>query len=366
MLSNSQETQLLKNSTNNIGEIIGEGLKNPVVRHICMHEKNKNSEEIKRIQSEFSRFVGYCILFKSSQDVEKYMVLTNKDEQIEFIKYKIAERLGISKGEIELKRREVIQYAYQNFKKNGYVFHAANSASVEKKMLNGLSDGITNIDQQKELLHIESIYRKYEPNNPYSPLGHAATDIEDNKTGWFFDGLPIHSTVYANSPQWFSYLCGKSYIYFDSIPEERRTGYANRDYETALEAVIWLIKSKKMSLEDRKEILSFFIKSWKEYKDTKPCLMFIPVEEVGINDDVKLDQYLDDEGMKLLFDDIISGKVNPGKNYCCKKTISPEKLSYVDLSPILPRFRIERNKSKENNFIDRQKPSKIQEEEEER
>jgi len=34
-------------------------------------------------------------------------------------------------------------------------------------------------------------------NSLYSPLGHGATDIIDNKTGWFFDGLPIHSTGYA-------------------------------------------------------------------------------------------------------------------------------------------------------------------------
>ena len=229
----------------------------------------------------------------------------------------------------------------------------------------GLNDGMTNIDEQKELLHIEAIYRKYEPNNMYSPLGHGATDIIENKTGWFFDGLPIHSTGYANSPQWFSYLCGKSYVYFDSIPEERRNGYANRDYKTALDAVIWLIKSKRMSLEDSKKILSFFIKCWNKYKDTTPCLMFIPVKEVGINDGIMLEQYLSDKGIELLFDDIISGKVNPGKNYCCKKSISPEKLSYVDLSPILPRFKIDRSKT-EYNYANRSKQSKIQEDEEER
>lgn len=70
--------------------------------------------------------------------------------------------------------------------------------------------------------------------------------------------------------------------------------------------------------------------------------MFVPVKDVGINDDIEIEQYLDDEGMELLFDDIILGKVNPGKNYCCKKSIQPEKLSCVDLSPILPRFIIGR------------------------
>ena len=119
-----------------------------------------------------------------------------------------------------------------------------------------------------------------------------------------------------------------------------------------------------MSSKDAKEILTFFIKCWNEYKDTVPCLMFIPVKEVGINDDIKLEQYLSDEGMELLFEDIISGKVNAGKNYCCKKSIGPEKLSYVDLSPILPRFKIERRKSKEHGLINKTNQSRIQEDEE--
>ena len=92
------------------------------------------------------------------------------------------------------------------------------------KMNVGLSEN-KNIEQQKGLCSIEAIYRKYDSNCPYSPLGHGATDIIDNKTGWFFDGFPIHSTGYANSPQWFNYLCGKSYVYFESIPEEKRNGY---------------------------------------------------------------------------------------------------------------------------------------------
>ena len=256
------------------------------------------------------------------------------------------------------------EYAYKNFKKNGYVFHAANSASIKMKMATGLRDNIATLQQQKELLYIEQIYRKYSPDTPYSPLGHAVADILENKTDWFFDGFPIHSMGYANSPQWFSYFCGKSYVYFDSIPEERRNGYANRDYRTSLEAIIWLIKDRKMSVEDAKKIVYFFKKCWVEYKDTIPCLMFVPVKDVGINDDIEMEQYLDDEGMELLFDDIILGKVNPGKNYCCKKSIQPEKLSCVDLSPILPRFIIGRENT--NGSTDVLNQSNIQHGEDER
>ena len=157
------------------------------------------------------------------------------------------------------------------------------------------------------------------------------------KNGWFFDGWPLNATGYANSPQWFSYFCGKSYIYFKDIPEEKRNGYANKDYTTSLEAVAYLIKSRNMSREDGKKILDFFYKFWNEYKDTTPCLMFIPVKEVGLNTENELQKYLTIEGTELLFEEVVQGKVNEQNNCCCKKSVSPEKLAYVDLFPILPR-----------------------------
>lgn len=104
-----------------------------------------------------------------------------------------------------------------------------------------------------------------------------------------------------------------------------------------------------MEMEDRKEILIFFKKCWEKYKDTTPCLIFIPVSEVGINENISLEQYLSNEGERKLFSDILSGIVNPIKNCCCKKRILPEKLSFVDLSPILPRVK------KEDNNISKKK-----------
>lgn len=344
--------QDILSSSNNIGKIVSDGLKNPIVRQLCTHPQNKSYSEIKKIQMEFSRFIGFCILFKSIKNVDDYMLLYNRENQINFLKEQIAKQIGIPEQEIIKRRREIVQFAVDNFKKDGYVFHAANSLSVVKKMTNGLIDNDVDIEQQKELLKIESLYRKYNPNSDYSPIGHGATDITNGKVGWFFDGLPIHSTGYANSPQWFNYLCGKSYVYFENIPENQRNGYANRDYKKALNAVLWLVKNEDMTLEDRKEILLFFKKCWNKYKDTTPCLIFVPVGEVGINEDVSVEQYLDDEGIDKLFSDIISGTVNPIKNCCCEKTISPNKLSFVDLSPILPRSKKDDiNISQNNNSI---------------
>lgn len=332
---------------NTMGKIVNDGLKNPIVREKCMHPLNKSYSEIKKIQQEFSRFIGFCILFKSTENVDEYMLIEDEEKQIDFLKRQIAKKIG-NLGD-EITQKEIIKFAFKSFKKDGYVFHAANSLSTMKKIKNGLIDNDVDIQEQQELLRIEKLYRKYNPNSEYSPIGHGATDINNSNTGWFFDGLPIHSTGYANSPQWFNYLCGKSYVYFQDIPEEERNGYINRDYKKALNAILWLIKNEKMEMEDRKEILIFFKKCWEKYKDTTPCLIFIPVSEVGINENISLEQYLSNEGERKLFSDILSGIVNPIKNCCCKKRILPEKLSFVDLSPILPRVK------KEDNNISKKK-----------
>lgn len=345
------EKDILYDSRNDIGKIVSDGLKNPIVKQLCTHPQNKNYSEIKKIQLEFSRFIGFCILFKSTRDIEKYMLLHNREEQIIFLKKQIAKEIGIPEKEMTKRIIEIVQFAFNQFKKEGYVFHAANSLSAIKKMTNGLVNNDVDIEQQDELIKIESLYRKYNPNSDYSPIGHGATDITNGKVGWFFDGLPIHSTGYANSPQWFNYLCGKSYVYFEDIPEDQRNGYANRDYKKALNAVLWLVKNENMDLKDRKELLLFFKKCWDKYKDTTPCLIFVPVKEVGINEKLSIEQYLSDDGIDELFEDIISGTVNPIKNCCCNKVVTPDKLSFVDLSPILPRTKNDNISISTNNSI---------------
>ncbi len=332
-----------KYSSQEIARIIEDGINKSEIRKFFMQPGNLPYGEVKKIQLEFCRFIGFCILFRSTQNVEKYMLLKEKKEQIDYIKSEIISRLGILPSEADERKEEIREYALNNFKRYGFVFHAGNSKSIDKKMRFGLNGNNNNEEHQRELLEIEAIYRKYDSNNLYSPLGFVSADIKDKKNGWFFDGWPLNATGYANSPQWFSYFCGKSYIYFDDIPEERRNGYANRDFATSLDAVAYLIKSRGMSREDEKQIFKFFYKFWNEYKDTTPCLMFVPIKEVGLNTENELEKYLTENGMDKLFEDIIQGKVNELNNHCCKQNIEPDKLAYVDLSPILPKKIIKRD-----------------------
>lgn len=304
-----------KHSSQEIAKIVDDGIKKNGIRKILTQPGNLPYNEVKKIQSEFCRFIGYCILFRSTINAEKYMALKEKKEQINFIKSEIINRLGILPSEVNERKNEVKEYALNNFKRYGFVFHACNSKSIDKKMKFGLNGNNDNEEHQKELLEIEAIYRKYDPNNLYSPLGFASSDIKEKKNGWFFDGWPLNAT-----------------------------GYANKDFKTSLEAVAYLIKSRGMSKEDGIKIFKFFYKFWNEYKDTTPCLMFIPVKEVGLNSESELERYLTKEGMSSLFEDIVLGKVNSLNNYCCKQNVDPDKLAYVDLSPILPKKIINRTK----------------------
>ncbi len=64
-----------------IGKIICEGLKNPVVRFFCTEGKDKSKEEVRNTRIEFGKFIGFCILFRNTNDIDKYMLLHNRNEE---------------------------------------------------------------------------------------------------------------------------------------------------------------------------------------------------------------------------------------------------------------------------------------------
>lgn len=105
------------NQDNNMGIIVNNGLKNQTVRQLCTHSQNKNYDEIKKIQMEFSRFIGYCILFRNTENIDQYMLLQDKDAQIDFIKKQIAKKLKIPEQEIVKRKEEIIRFAFDNLKK---------------------------------------------------------------------------------------------------------------------------------------------------------------------------------------------------------------------------------------------------------
>ncbi len=333
---------------NEMGHIVSECINNPLIQHYFMKKRDMTYNEKELQEKNFSRMIGYCTLFKSSEGIEDYMRITDKTQQINFLKNKIASKLGVPQEEIKDRMNEIITYAYDNFVRNGYVFHAGNSNSINNNMKYGLSVSESNQEQKMELMHIASIYNKYGNDNP---LGWGILDIKNNKNGWFYDGTPQSMLYYADSPEWFGQLCGENHSYaWGVVPEEYRHGYANRDYNACLLAINKLIDKNNMSEEDRKEIIDFFNKCWKLFGNTEPYLAFVPISSFKASYELDLmkEFYLpsNDEDASYysedyIFDDIIRGGCTlMGNNICCDITINPEVLSCVNLSPILPRFKI--------------------------
>ncbi len=110
------------NQNNNMGIIVNNGLNNQTVRRLCTHSQNKNYSEIKKIQMEFSRFIGYCILFRNTENIDQYMLLQDKGAQIDFIKKQIAKKIEIPEQEIAKQKEEIIQFAFDNLKKMDMYF----------------------------------------------------------------------------------------------------------------------------------------------------------------------------------------------------------------------------------------------------
>lgn len=333
---------------NDIGKIVSECLNNPLIQHYFIKRRNMSYGEKESQEKNFARMIGYCILFRETDGIEEYMALTSDKQQIQFLKFRIADKLGIPHNEINSRIEEIISYAFDNFIRNGYVYHAANSKSAEYKMKNGLGFLKRPEEHKKELMTISEIFKKYDDDRP---LGWGTLDIVYGKEGWFFDGTPNNMLYYADSPEWFGQLCGNSMCYaWGFIPEEKRHGYANRDYETCLFAITKLLDKNNMSEEDRLTVLEFFNKCWVEFGNTEPCLLFVPIS--SLRDELYMEKlkgaYFPSMGINSyltkednIFKDIIKGGcMFMGNNTCTKMTVNPEDLICVNLSPILPKFKV--------------------------
>lgn len=331
-----------------IGKIISECLNNNLIQHYFLKKKEMTYDEKEMQEKNFSRMVGYCVLLKKSDGIEEYMHLTDKTQQIQFLKLRIADKIGISHNKIDDRIEDIISYAFESFVKNGYVFHAGNSKAIENNMEYGLRVSGSSQEEKMELMHIASIYSKYGNDNP---LGWGVLDIKNGRNGWFYDSNPHNMLYYADSPEWFGQFCGGNHCYaYGLVPEENRHGYANRDYDACFLTITKLIEKNNMSEDDRKEILNFFNKSWAKFGNTDPYLAFVPISSLRDNDDINRmrgfyfpslnedNSYFREE---YIFEDILEGGCTlMGHNVCCDISVNPEVLSCVNLSSILPRFKV--------------------------
>lgn len=334
-----------------IGEIVSQCLNNKLIQHYFLKKKSMTYEEQEEQRNNFSKMIGYCILFRETEGIEEYMNLNSYEQQIQFLKSRIANKLNIPYDEIQNRIEDIINFAFDNFIKNGFVFHAGNSNAIENNMKYGLEVSKTLTEEQIEMMNIAYIYSKYGNDDPF---GWGMLDINNKRKGWFYDDVPRNMLYYADSPEWFNQFCGVNHCYgWGLVPEENRHGYSNRDYEVSLLTITKLIEKNNMLDSDKKEILDFFNKYWNKFANTEPCLLFVPNNSIREDSSLELmrELYLGDDS---IFIEIIKGGCGlMGLNICCDKKVNPEVLSSVNLLPILPRYKQSENiKQREMTIID--------------
>lgn len=94
------------------------------------------------------------------------MNLKEIEEQKKFIIFRIADKINIPHDKVEENIEEITEYAFDNYVRNGYVFHAGNSRAIEKNVKYGFGPNQSTEDGIKELLEIDSIFKKYDNDNP--------------------------------------------------------------------------------------------------------------------------------------------------------------------------------------------------------
>lgn len=325
----------------NIGQVIQDALKIPEINAKCLLENKLTYAEKDKREKSLSQVINYCILFRSYDGLKDYMKTPDKNKS-DFLVRRIATVLNIKYEDIETRFNDVFNYVFNSFQVNGYVFHSTNSFFAEQMKLNGLSPNNPNKEEfDYDILRISKIFKKY---GSFNPLGWGLMDIQNGKNGWFYDEKSESISYYCNGPEWFNQFCGCNPVYINLIENEKRYGYANRNYSDALECINFLIKNKNIGNEDSKIILEFFNKYWSMFEYTKPTVVLIPQkcltpftkEREETLFDIYYKTYSD---KKELIDNIAKGKgcSNASVNMCSYETVPAELLSFIDLSDVIVR-----------------------------
>lgn len=305
----------------NISDAINECLTNKYINNRFIITDDMDMNQVEKIRADLLRMIGYCILFKDNKNIEEYMSIENRQEQIEFLKKQINIRNGLS-----LNDKDLFDYIFNNFILNGFVFCKGN-----------INEQVINEEELKDIFLLINIFKKYDP--MINPIGIHTSDLILNKSGRKFDGSPRNMFEQFN-PLWFSQFSGMNYCYSNlNLSISDRKGYMFKDKEKSLKCITRLIEDLNMNKNDKELVISIFNKYWDKYYSYDQSISLIPTYNIYDEDDFKelYNFYINPNTLynsDYLFDLVInSGEF---KNNVCylNKDISIDNIEVINISSL--------------------------------
>lgn len=323
-----------------IQDILQEVFNSEFIKKRYFELKKQNTADFSE-RDFLSGIANYCVILKSKEDVEVFANIDKNSDRVEFLKEKIAQRLGIKNNSNN--EKEIFKYACNKLYTEGFVFHVTNSVDAKEIMKNGFDSNKKPLND--ELVKIGRILKKY---NAASLIGWRQFDDEQSK-GWFYSGTIGESEHYSNSPEWLSQLCGESMFYnIDNITKSN--AYLNRDYVQAKDNIENAINKIKMNDEDKSVILNFFENAWERYEYATPQVILVPRKSINKTHNGAGDFF----EPKKYFEKLLSNKgiFSNDNNANIEKNTNPEELTSIDLSNMfLSENRIKESKSNNEKIL---------------
>ena len=325
--------------TNEIGKIITKALNSEVLNRYRSWDGSLTNDCAKIA-------ILYCIIMRDSQIPENFNI-TGKN-----LCKKIAEKLGIDEESLDERQEEIFNYVYNNLVKNGFVFHVTNSVFAEKIKKEGLH-GLVDTNMALDISEIMDIMKKYDEDSIIRNFTFSINDIK-GKTGFYYASNLGEIKKYLHSPEWLKQFCIG--IETDCFKDGKIDAYERKDYNRIMQGIQLLANKYKFSEQDANRLTSIINKYLKMLEKSKPVLILIPRNTLGL-DDSSFKEFYED----MISDDIEDGEMIFDKNNrkiyfmidtllkCynlpsvlgghdeqCKNTIKPIDLSFADLSQLLP------------------------------
>ena len=326
--------------TNEIGKIITKALNSEVLNRYRSWDGSLTNDYAKIA-------ILYCIIMRDSQIPENFNI-TGKN-----LCKKIAEKLDIDEESLDERQEEIFNYVYNNLVKNGFVFHVTNSVFAEKIKEEGLH-GLVDTNMALDISEIMGIMEKYDDGRfIINAFTFSINDI-NGKTGFYYASNLNEMTKYLYSPEWLKQFCKG--IEMSCFKDGKVDAYERKDYNRIMQGIQLLANKYKFSEQDVNRITSIINKYLKMLEKSKPVLILIPRDTLG----------LDDSGLKEYYEDMLSDYIEDGEmifdknnrkiyfmidtllkcynlsflvgghDKQCKSTIKPIDLSFADLSQLLP------------------------------